>query len=51
MPAALLLAVILGILVKPAGVYAAEEATVTFGSNRYEKKKRGHFSGRRVSEG
>ncbi len=38
MPAALLLAVILGILVKPAGVYAAEEATVTFGSNRYEKK-------------
>lgn len=38
MPAALLLAVILGILVKPAGVYAAEKATVTFGSNRYEKK-------------
>lgn len=38
MPVALLLAVILGILVKPAGVYAAEEATVTFGSNRYEKK-------------
>lgn len=38
MPVALLFAVILGIVVKPAGVYAAEEATVTFGSNWYDKK-------------
>lgn len=42
-PIALLLAVIFGVLIKPVGVYAAEEATVTFGSNWYDKKNGNTF--------
>lgn len=43
MPVALLLAVILGVLIKPVDAYAAEEATVTFGSNWYDKKSGNTF--------
>ena len=42
MPIALLLAVILGVVEKPVSVYAAE-ATVTFGSNWYDKKSGNTF--------
>lgn len=42
MPVALLLAVILGVVGKPVSVYAAE-ATVTFGSNWYDKKSGNTF--------
>lgn len=42
-PIALLLAVIFGVFIKPVGVYAAEEATVTFGSNWYDKKSGNTF--------
>ena len=40
---ALLLAVILGVVGKPVRVYAAAEATVTFGSNWYDKKSGNTF--------
>ena len=43
MPVALLLAVILGVVGKPVSVYAAAEATVTFGSNWYDKKSGNTF--------
>lgn len=43
MPIALLLAVILGVVGKPVSVYAAAEATVTFGSNWYDKKSGNTF--------
>ena len=43
MPVALLLAVILGVVGKPVNVYAAAEATVTFGSNWYDKKSGNTF--------
>ena len=43
MPVALLLAVILGFVGKPVSVYAAAEATVTFGSNWYDKKSGNTF--------
>ncbi|MDE6737945.1 MAG: hypothetical protein K2K07_02485, partial [Lachnospiraceae bacterium] len=42
MPVALLLAVILGVVGKPVSVYAAE-ATVTFGSDGYDKKSGNTF--------